>query len=363
MSGNTKNFCIILAGGRGRRLWPCSRNKQPKQFIDFFGRGRTQLQETYDRFTRIVPAENILVCTNHEYEHFVVEQLPDIPRENIFVESVNRNTAPSVAWANLQILSKCDDANVVISPSDMLVLDSDEFIRSVSDGLDFVASHDILLSMGVQPTRAEPGYGYIQMGDRTDKEGIYCVKSFTEKPEREFANIFVESKEFLWNTGLFVSNCSFLEGSFHEIFTEVHDLFVASKTPMTPHHVLEFMRNNYSSFPNLSIDYAILERYREVFVMNCKFGWADLGTWHSIYEFMSHQPSDNVIIDSNVILEDCANNVIKLSDNKLAILNGLDGYIVAEKDNVLLICRKGDSSSLIRKYVNEVQIKYGEEYV
>lgn len=363
MDMNNANYCVILAGGRGRRLWPYSRKNEPKQFLDFFGCGRTLLQSTFDRFARIMPKENIYVCTNAEFAGTVAEQLPDLPAANIIAEPVSRNTAPSVALADVLIYKRDADARVIITPSDMLVMNDEAFTSNVLQGLDFVAESDMLLTMGVKPTRPEPGYGYIQAGEPTGAAGVYKVQSFTEKPERDFARMFMESGEFYWNTGLFLSNVRYLGQSLSKLFPEQMDQFIATTPGGTLRDSHDYLEKQFSSFPNLSIDYGILERSENVCVMICDFGWADIGTWHSVYECMRRSDGENVVIDSDVILDDCRNNVIKLDKGKLAVINGLDGYIVAEKDNVLFICKKGDSSALVRKYVNETQIRYGEDFV
>ncbi len=363
MNTNKQNYCVILAGGRGRRLWPCSRNHCPKQFIDFFGTGRTQLQTTYDRFVKLMPKENIYVCTCKEYVELVKEQLPDIDEKSILVEPVNRNTAPSVAWANMRIKRKDPDANIVIAPSDQMVVNEEAFALSVNVGLSYVSEHDVLLAIGVKPTRPEPGYGYIQLGELSCKPDVFSVKSFTEKPEREFATMFMESGEFYWNTGIFITNSKHLTDSFEHIFPTVLRNLKFENPTYTYEEELEYVAKHYPSYPNLSIDYAILEQSHQVYVMKCDFGWADLGTWHAIYEFMGHGDGDNVVVDSEVMMEDSRNNIIKLPKGKLGVISGLDGYIVAEEDNVLLICKKGDSSAQVRKYVNEVQIRYGDDFI
>ena len=358
-----RNFCVILAGGRGRRLWPCSRNLYPKQFIDFFGTGRTQLQETYDRFAKLLPKENIYICTCKEYLVQAREQLPEIPERNILVEPVHRNTAPSVAWANMRILRENPDANIIITPSDQMVLHEDAFVKSLENGIAYVSENNVLLVMGVKPTRPEPGDGYIQLGDQSSELDVYRVKSFTEKPERDFAKMFMESGEFYWNTGIFISNAQHLRNNFEMQFPEVLRNLEVENPNYTYEEEMEYVAQHYSLYPNLSIDYAILEHSDDVFVMKCDFGWADMGTWHAIYEAMSKVENDNVVINSEVVMDDCHDNVIKLPKGKLGVFNGLDGYIVAEEGNVLMICKKGDSSSLVRKYVSEVQIRYGDDFV
>ena len=363
MEIDSKNYCVILAGGRGRRLWPCSRDQYPKQFIDFFGTGRTQLQTTYDRFVKQLPLENIYICTCREFLPIVKEQLPDVDERNILVEPINRNTAPSVAWAAMRIHRINPQANIIVSPSDHLVMNEDSFVKSLEVGISYVSENDVLLVMGVKPTRPEPGYGYIQLGDLSCKPDVYKVKSFTEKPERDFAKMFMESGEFYWNTGVFISNAHHLLACFEKIFPSVLRSLRYDRVDYTYEDEIDFVNEHYSIYPNLSVDYAILEHSRNVYVMKCDFGWADLGTWHAIYECMSKSDGDNVVINSTVELEDAHNNVIKLPEGKLGVINGLDGFIVAEEGNVLLICKKGDSSAMVRKYVNEVQMKYGEEFI
>ena len=368
MEINEKNYCVILAGGRGRRLWPCSRDEKPKQFIDFFGTGRTQLQQTFDRFVKILPKDNIFICTNKEYAPIVREQLPELHEENLMIEPINRGTAPSVAWADMRICRRDPRANVIVTPSDQLVLNEEAFYQNIEEACSFISNHNNLLTLGVKPSRPEPGYGYIQKGELITPEHatvskISTVKSFVEKPERDFAQMFMDSGEFLWNTGMILSNAAYLNKCFRQLFPEVLKRFDNTPSDYTIEEEMAFVNENYPSYPNLSIDQGVLEHVENVCVMACDFGWADLGTWHALYEYLSRGEGDNVIVDSEVMLEDSHNNVIKLPKGRLGVINGLDGYIVAEEDNVLLICTKGDSSALVRKYVNEVQIKYGDEYI
>ena len=344
-------------------MWPASRMEHPKQFIDFFGTGRTLLQTTYDRFSRLLPAKNIYICTCKEYLHLVKEQLPELTEMNILVEPVHRNTAPSVAWANMRIKRINPQANIVITPSDQMVMNEEKFARSLETGINYVTKNDVLLAMGVRPTRPEPGYGYIQLGDLSCKPDVYSVKSFTEKPEREFATMFMESGEFYWNAGIFISNSCHLTKTFESIFPSVLRNLHVDLPNYTYEEELEYVAQNYPRYPNLSLDYAILEQGRSVYVMKCDFGWADLGTWHAIYECMSKTLDDNVTLDTEVLLDDAKNNIIRLPKGKLGVISGLDGYIIAEEDNVLLIYKKEDSSALVRKYVNEVQIKYGDDFI
>ena len=359
---DNNNYCVILAGGKGRRLWPCSRSNYPKQFIDFFGVGRTQLQQTFDRMAKIVPADHIYINTNEEYVDLVKEQLPEISADNILAEPIHRNTAPSMAWTNHRISMMNPNACIIATPSDQAIFNEEAFRENVLEGLAFVAENNHFLTMGVKPTRPEPGYGYIQMGD-VYSDNIYQVQSFTEKPERDFAKVFVESGEFYWNTGLFLSNVSYLRECFCKILPPVLRDYDNKYPEFSVETENAYMKESFSSYPNISVDFGILEKPSNVCVMRCDFGWADLGTWHSIYEAMQKGEGDNVIVDSDVLMENCYNTVVKVPKGKLAVLNGLDGFIVAESDNVLLVCKKEDSSALVRKYVNEIQMKKGDEFV
>lgn len=355
-------FCVILAGGKGRRLWPCSRQKAPKQFDDFFGEGRTQLQQTYDRFANLLPASHIYIITNIDYLHFVKEQLPDVASENILSEPVHRNTVPSLAWASYRILQQNKDACILVSPSDQAVENISQFETDVKQAFSRAEQVSGLICMGVRPTRPEPGYGYIQQGDEV-KDGIYRVKSFTEKPEREFARIFMESGEFYWNTGIFVAQIDFLRTCFDRILPDVLRHRIAQGHFASLEEEYEYMEENFPRYPNVSIERGILEPLYNVYLLPCKFGWADLGTWHSIYEALQKSPEDNVSINSDVHFENAKGNVVKLPSGKFAVISGLENYIVAEKDNVLLICPKEDSSASIRKYINEVQLKKDDSYI
>ncbi len=360
---NDSNYCIVLAGGKGKRLWPASRENRPKQFLDFFSTGRSLLQATFDRMVSVIPAKNIIITTNIEYTGLVKEQLPEIYETNILSEPVSRNTAPSVAWALHRILHQNERARVVIVPSDQMITDENAFRHDVTCGLDWVTANGNILAMGVKPSRPEPGYGYIQKDGVKLTDCIYSVKSFTEKPEREFAKMFMNSGEFLWNTGMFIARGEHLWNCLCDIFPPVLRALDNGDKGYSIAREESCIEERYSVYPNLSIDYAILEKTKGVSLMQCSFGWADLGTWHSMYETMSRGEGDNVVLSNKVLLDKCHGNIIKMPDDHIAILNGLNGYIVAEKGNVLLVCKKEDSSALIRKYVNEVQIKEGEKFM
>ena len=244
MEKRNMGYCVILAGGKGRRLWPSSRDSYPKQFIDFFGIGRSQLQITYDRFANILPKENIIVTTNKEYADMVKLQLPELPEDNLIAEPISRNTAPSVTWAVATIAKRDPDAVVVVTPSDQFVLNDDAFTKNVNEGLQLVRERQAILTMGVKPSRPEPGYGYIQMGEPTGVEDVYSVMSFTEKPERDFAKMFMESGEFLWNTGLFLANVTYLRKCFHHVYPEVANAIAAMPGGVNIDNTLRFCQQS-----------------------------------------------------------------------------------------------------------------------
>lgn len=357
-------YCLIIAGGKGRRLWPESTTEMPKQFIDFFGCGSTMLQTTYNRYRTFIPANHILISTNAQYAHLVHEQLPDVPKEHILAEPIWRNTAPSVAWGAHRIFYFNNNANIIIAPADQQIIDVEAFAKDVARGNDFVTHNDSVLTLGVKPTRPEPGYGYLQMKDEKS-EGIYSIQSFIEKPEREFAQMFMDSGEFYWNTGIYMAKASYLLDKFREILPPVLRNLDIEKLSVDDENAI--VAEQFSRYPNISIEKGIIEKTEDANIMHCNFGWADLGTWHSFYEAekvggegneeLGENMIDNVVLDSDVILDNSHNNIIKVPRGHLAVINGLDGYIVVEKGNILLICPKEDSSALIRKYSAEVAIR------
>lgn len=350
---NTNMTIVILAGGKGRRLWPVSRRDLPKQFIDFFGTGETLLQTSASRASRIVGKDNVIIVTNAEYESVVRSQLEWLPDSHLLLEPVHRNTAPSTAWATHRVMiEKGDDAIVAIMPADQLILHEDRFETALSLGADFVGKHDDVLIMGATPTRTEPGYGYIQVSQDHTNEMIYNVRSFIEKPDRDMAKMLIESGEFLWNTGIYMSRVGHLRDEMKKLLP-----IVLRDVRGDAEEERQFVARNYSRYPNLSLDLAILEKMEDRSVMHCDFGWADIGTWHGIYEAVHHDGNDNVMVNSqsHLIADNSTNNVVYAPDGKLIVMSGMEGYIVAEKGDVLLICPKQDSSAMVRKYLGKVE--------
>lgn len=352
-------YCVILAGGVGKRLWPSSRKNKPKQFLDFFGVGRTLLQQTFDRFSKIIPSDHIYISTFSEYVDIVREQLPDIDPEQILAEPVQLSTAPAVAWAVYRIAAADPDANMIVSPSDQQIINEEHFLQQVEKGLAFVESTRNFLALAVKPTIPETGYGYIQLSDETTPEGFSRVQSFTEKPDPEFARMFVESGEFVWNTGLFMWNVQTMFASLERINPNSLQFFQEKPTRAEE---LSFIDKYYPTSLYQSIDLVILEQNTNVFVATCDFGWADMGSWSNLYDMSQKDACNNVVINSKVIMHDCHNNIVKLSDGKVAVIQGLDGYVLVEKNNVILVCKNGDPS-LVRKLVNETHSQLGEDFM
>lgn len=345
---NPNNYCVIMGGGIGSRFWPYSRKNLPKQFLDFFGTGQTMIQLTYNRYKRVVPEENIFIVTNELYKDLVKQQLPHVTDDRILLEPTRRNTAPCIAWACMHIQQINPEANIIVAPSDHLILKEAEFEEAITKGLEFVAKSPQLLTLGIKPSRPETGYGYIQI-DGHEYDDFYKVKTFIEKPELEFARIFIESGEFYWNSGIFLWNVQTILQAFQNIMPEIL-------------HRVTQGEEGFASCPNISIDYGIMEKADNVHVQLCNFGWADLGTWNSLYEAAPKDMNQNVCTHGKVLLYDCKDNMIAAPKGKLVVIQDLEGYLVADTENVLVICKKDDKNA-IRKYVNDVQVKLGEDYI
>jgi len=349
------NYCIIMAGGVGSRFWPFSRNDRPKQFLDFFGTGRTLLQLTFDRLRHVVPAENILIVSNTIYKDLILEQLPEIKADQVLLEPNRRNTAPCIAYAVNRIKAMTDKANIIVAPSDHLIMKELDFLDTLKTGLEFIENNDCLLTLGIKPSRPETGYGYIQIDD--GETNLRRVKTFTEKPNAELAQIFFETGEFFWNSGIFLWNLQTIVKAFDELLPEVSSKFTAGKEFFNTEKEQEFIDQMYQSCPNISIDYGIMEKAANVHVLCSDFGWTDLGTWGSLYEMSPKDEHENVSLKCKTAFYESENNIVVLPSEKLAVIQDLNGYIVAESDNVLLICKLEDEQR-IRQYVNDANVQF-----
>ena len=351
-----------MAGGVGSRFWPFSTTKRPKQFLDLFGTGRSLLQMTFDRFSKIVPVEHIFIASNLSYKELILQQLPEIKPSQLLLEPARRNTAPCIAYATNKIMSIDEHANIVISPSDHLILKENEFVDTINKGLEYTATHDCLMTLGIKPSRPETGYGYIQT-EGAGENGVFKVKTFTEKPNIEMAKIFLESGDFLWNSGMFLWNVQAISRAFDLYASELSLKFKSGHDFYNTPGEQVYIDKIYQSCTNKSIDYVIMEKARNVDVIQADFGWSDLGTWGSVYEVNQKTDEGNVLLhNKNVLLYESKDNIVALPDGQLAVIQGLENYVVAEADNVLLICKK-DQEQRIRDFVNDVKVKAGDQFI
>jgi mannose-1-phosphate guanylyltransferase len=353
-----KNFCVIMAGGIGSRFWPLSTADRPKQFIDILGIGKTLLQLTFERFNKIMPAENVFVVTSENYKELVMEQLPQLKESQVLLEPLRRNTAPCIAYATYKILTICPDAKIVVSPSDHLILKEDQFLNEIEKGLQFVSDQDVLLTLGIQPSRPETGYGYIQVNHKIDFSefnNLYKVKTFTEKPDRAMAQVFVDTGEFYWNSGIFLWSVPAILKALEKYLPDVNSLFENGRKLINTPDECFFINKTYSECPNISIDYGIMEKADNVYVLTADFGWSDLGTWGSLYENHPLDKNGNAVAGNKIFLYETEGCIINMPQEKITVIQGLNDYIVVESQKTLLICKKTDEQQ-IRQFVADVMM-------
>jgi mannose-1-phosphate guanylyltransferase len=359
------NYCVIMAGGIGTRFWPISRTSHPKQFIDILGTGQTLIQQTYNRFLRICGKENIFIVTNEIYRELVKQQLPEISENQIICEPARRNTAPCIAYASYKIHSINPKANIVVAPSDHIILNEDNFTEVIESALEASASHDWLLTLGIKPSRPDTGYGYIQFCSEKvypKNDRLRKVKTFTEKPAIEMAKQFLKSGDFLWNAGIFIWQVKNILKAFGDYLPEVDQIFKSGAKKYNTPQEKTFIKNAYAMCKNISIDYGVMEKANNVYVLQSDFGWSDLGTWGSLYDTREKNKEGNTIVGKNVIVYDSKNCIVNMPNDKLVVMQGLNDYIVVESDNILLICKKTDEQQ-IRQFVNDVKVEKGEQFV
>jgi mannose-1-phosphate guanylyltransferase len=359
------NYCIIMAGGVGSRFWPMSKTARPKQFLDILGTGKTLLQQTYDRFLRLCPKENIYIVTNDSYRDLVQEQLKGINAGNVLCEPARKNTAPCVAYACYKIAQLNPDALTVVAPSDHLITKEETFIKAIKACYKKAESEDCLVTLGLRPSRPDTGYGYIQFVESDAKEKdkrIKKVKTFTEKPDLEMAKFFLQSGDFLWNSGIFIWSVKSVINAFEKHSPDMDALFREGNDVYNTPKETAFIDEVYSKCKNISIDYAIMEKAENVYVRSSVIGWSDLGTWGSLYDHIKHDANKNAVVGKNVMLYDSKNCIVNVPKDKLVIMQGLEDYIVVESDGILLICKKEDEQQ-IKTFVNDVKISKGEKFV
>ena len=339
-------YCVIMAGGLGTRFWPMSRESRPKQFQTFSRSGRSFLQLAYERALEVVPEQNVLVVSLERFQPLAFEDLPNLDPENLLLEPYNRNTASCIAFATYYILKRDPEAVVLVTPADQVIEDSAQFSSTVLQGLDYAACHDVLLTLGVLPRRADTNFGYIQTdGPMTDGSPLK-VKTFTEKPGKELAQVFIDSGEFLWNAGIFVWNVGTIANALRvyqptlsKIFEDLLPIYGTEKEQDAINEV-------FPQCENISIDYAIMEKAEEIYVFPASFGWSDLGTWGSLHENSERDIYGNALIGENIDVYETTNCIVHATQEKRVVVQGLDGFIVAECDDTLLICRLSDEQRI-----------------
>jgi len=358
---NSNYYIIIMAGGIGSRFWPMSRTQLPKQFHDILGRGKTLIQETFDRYARFIPDENIYIVTNERYKGLVEDQLPLLKDDQILLEPIGRNTAPCVAYAAYKINKINPDATFVVAPSDHLIHDEQAFQQDIELGLNACAENDIIMTLGITPTRPDTGYGYIQYIDSKEKLGYYKVKTFTEKPNEEVAKSFLESGDFIWNAGIFLFSARTILNAFQHHLPDVAELFQELNNYYYTAEEQPKIDEAYSTCKSISIDYGIMEKAENVFTIPSNFGWSDLGTWGSVHENSNKDEADNALPKESIVY-DSAHNVIRTArKDKLVVVKGLEDYIVVDTEDALLICPKSEDQ-FIKQIVKDVKNHYGEPY-
>lgn len=338
-----------MAGGVGSRIWPLSTTDKPKQFIDILGVGRSLLQLTYDRFSGVCPNENIWVVTNRSYEQIVREQLPEIPAENILLEPCRRNTAPCIAYVSWRIKAKNPKANVVVTPSDALVMDNVEFRRVVTQCLKFTSETDAIVTLGMKPNRPETAYGYIQADLSTSSprnKEIFRIDMFREKPDLETAQTYIRQNNFFWNAGIFIWSVSTIVNAFRVYCPAISKVFEGMLSIYGTEKEQEMVDLRYPECENISVDYAIMEKAEEIFVCPANFGWTDLGSWSSLLMHTRHDLYGNSLIGDNISVYDSQNCIIHTTQEKKVVVQGLDGYIVAEKDDSLIVCKLSEEQRI-----------------
>lgn len=345
-----------MAGGIGSRFWPMSTSKIPKQFLDVLGNGETLLQQAFRRLSKICPPSQILIVTNTDYKDICKKQLPNIKEQNILCEPARRNTAPCIAYASFKIQHENRDANIIVAPSDHLITNEDEFERIVKECLEVSAQKDYLITLGIKPSRPETGYGYIQFSEKSCKENetLRKVKTFTEKPNLEIAQQFLDSGDFLWNSGMFIWSVSSIVLSIEKLLPEMYEVFLEGKELYNTDDEIDFINRVFPTCKNISIDYGIMEKSKNVFVYPSDFGWSDLGTWGSLENHIEADEFNNTLISKQVLLYDSENNIVKLPKEKVAVIQGMDGYIIVDTKEALLICKKEEEQK-IKQFVADIK--------
>jgi mannose-1-phosphate guanylyltransferase len=344
---NKNYYAILMAGGVGSRFWPVSTTEFPKQFHDMLGSGDTLIQKTFSRLSKLIPAENILILTNEMYNQIVLDQLPMVKQEQVLLEPAMRNTAPCILYASLKIKKQNPDAVMVVAPSDHWIEDEAMFSQNLQQCFDRCSKEDALMTLGIQPTFPNTGFGYIEF-DKSDLNPIKKVIQFREKPDYETAKMFLDSGNFLWNGGIFIWSAKSITEAFEKFQPQMNELFLRGWDSYNTPTEKAFIEQNYASAENVSIDYAVMENAKNVYVLPATFDWNDLGTWGSLHDKLDKDENNNAVVNATVILENASNNIIRTDSKKLIIIDGLDDYIIVDKENVLLIYPKNKEQEIKR---------------
>lgn len=359
---NKHHYVAIMAGGIGSRFWPMSRTEFPKQFLDILGTGKTLIQHTYERYSKVVPPENIYIVTAQEYVSIVKEQIPSIADDNILAEPSRKNTAPCIAYIAFKLIKKDPDALMMAAPSDNLILETDEFVKTARKAFDFVDHINALLTIGVKPTYPNTGYGYIQHDTTAAAPDIYKVKTFTEKPNVDLAKTFIASGDFLWNAGIFTWKVSTVLQAIEKYLPEIYEVFAAEKEKFNTDEEKAVIESIYPLCTNISIDFGVMEKAENVYVIPASFAWSDLGTWNSAWENKEKDYFGNAVVGKKVMAIDAKNCMVHVPENKLVVLQGLDEFIVVDTKDVLLICQKNKEQE-IKEYVADVKRNMGDKFL
>ncbi|MBT8244049.1 MAG: mannose-1-phosphate guanylyltransferase [Winogradskyella sp.] len=357
---NNNYYAILMAGGVGSRFWPVSTQDYPKQFHDMLGTGDTLIQKTFDRLSNLIPEENIFILTNERYNDLVLEQLPSVTKRQVVLEPAMRNTAPCILYASLKIQKENPNAVMIVAPSDHWIEDENAFSENVKQAFDFCSNNDTLMTLGITPTFPNTGYGYIEF-DKDSNSNIKPVNQFREKPDYDTAKSFLRQGNFLWNAGIFIWSVKTVVAAFQNNQPELFQLFQKGFQVYNTEFEDDFISENYPKAENISVDYAIMEKSQNVYVIPVTFDWNDLGTWGSLYDKLDKDDSKNAVINAKTLVKDASGNMIRTKTDKVVVVDGLKDYIIVDKDEVLLIFPK-EKEQDIKKVLQSVKDKYGEQY-
>ena len=359
---NKHRYVAVMAGGIGSRFWPMSRSSYPKQFLDVLGLGRTLIQQTVDRYKKVVPIENIYIVTSSEYASLVREQLPEISTAQILTEPYRKNTAACIAYIAYKLKALDPSASMIAAPADHLVMDGEAFESVIGQAFTFVEERKALVTIGIKPNHPNTGYGYIQFDPEAKLGEVYDVKTFTEKPNLDMAKTFLASGDFLWNAGIFIWTIDSILEAFEKHAPEINELFQNERTAFNTSAEAEAVERIYTQCVNTSIDIAVMEKADNVYVIPANFGWSDLGTWNSAWDNIEKDYFGNAVVGKQVMVVDANNCMVHAAADKLMVLQGLEDYIIVDTPDVLLICKR-DQEQAIKEYVAEVKRNFGEQYL